>query len=52
MKCSKIIKKSKLFVKINKLKRQVFIWENIGIGINSSIKEKEKMWFESHKNGH
>ena len=37
-----MIKKAQLVVENNRLKRQVYIWENIGVGINSSIKEKEE----------
>ena len=37
-----MIKKSTLINENEKLKRMVFIWENIGIGINASIKEKEE----------
>lgn len=36
-----MIKKSTLIKENTKLKRMIFIWENIGIGINSSTKEKE-----------
>ena len=38
----KMIKKSQLLEENIKLKRKVFIWENIGIGINASVKEKEE----------
>lgn len=36
-----MIKKARLIEEIKKLKRKLFIWENIGISINSSLKEKE-----------
>lgn len=36
-----MITKQNLFNENEKLKRTLFIWENIGIGINSSVKEKE-----------
>ena len=46
-----MIKKSQLMAENNKLKRQVYIWENIGIGVNASVKEKEmaaKKFIESY----
>lgn len=46
-----MIKKSTLINNIEKLKRILFIWENIGIGINASVKEKEeatKSFLEKH----
>ena len=46
-----MIKKSQLIAENNKLKRQVYIWENIGIGVNASVKEKEmaaKKFIESY----
>ena len=36
-----MIKKQKLIEENDKLKRKLFIWENIGIGRDSPIKEKE-----------
>lgn len=47
-----MIKKSQLLEENIKLKRKVFIWENIGIGINASVKEKEnatKIFLENHR---
>ena len=46
-----MVKKSQLIAENNKLKRQVYIWENIGIGVNASVKEKEmavKKFIESN----
>lgn len=36
-----MIKKSQLLEENIKLKRKLFIWEHIGVSINSSVKEKE-----------
>ena len=36
-----MIKKAQLLEDNKKLKRKLFIWENINISINSSVKEKE-----------
>ena len=36
-----MIKKAQLFEENKKLKRKVFTFENIGIGINATIQEKE-----------
>src|SRR5574344_711956 len=36
-----MIRKSQLTEENKKLKRKLFIWENINISINSSVKEKE-----------
>ena len=36
-----MIRKSQLTEENRKLKRKLFIWENINISINSSVKEKE-----------
>lgn len=36
-----MIKKAKLFEENNKLKRMYFIFQNIGVGTNSTIREKE-----------
>lgn len=46
-----MIKKQKLIEENDKLKRKLFIWENIGIGRDSPIKEKEiatKAFLESN----
>ncbi len=46
-----MIKKVHLLEEIKKLKRKIFIFENIGVSINSSIKEKEvaaKMFIENN----
>ena len=47
-----MIKKATLINENEKLKRSLFIWENIGIGISSSTKEKEiasKNFLDEHK---
>lgn len=36
-----MIKKATLMAKLEKVKRKLFIWENINLSINSSVKEKE-----------
>ena len=36
-----MIKKATLIKENEKLKREIFIWKNIGIGMNASTKEKE-----------
>ena len=49
---TKMIKKATLINENEKLKRSLFIWENIGIGISSSTKEKEiasKNFLDEHK---
>lgn len=48
-----MIKKQKLIEENEKLKRKLFIWENIGIGKDSSVKEKEiatKAFLENNQN--
>ena len=37
---SNMIKKAQLLEENKKLKRKLFIWENINISINTSVKEK------------
>lgn len=37
-----MIKKATLINENEKLKREIYIWRNIGIGINASVKEKEE----------
>ena len=37
-----MIKKAQLIKENEKMKRELFIWKNIGIGMNSSVKEKEE----------
>lgn len=47
-----MIKKAQLLSEIESLKRKIFIWENIGIGINASVKEKEvaaKNFLDTHQ---
>ena len=36
-----MIKKATLMAELEKVKRKLFIWENINLSINSSVKEKE-----------
>ncbi len=36
-----MIKKAALISELEKARRKLFIWENIGVGINASVKEKE-----------
>ena len=36
-----MMRKAQLISENEKLKRKVFVFENIGVGLNSSIKEKE-----------
>ncbi len=48
-----MIKKQKLIEENEKLKRKLYIWENIGIGKDSSVKEKEiatKAFLENNQN--
>jgi len=35
-----MLRKSQLTEENKKLKRKLFIWENIGIGINASVKKR------------
>ena len=46
-----MIKKSTLINENEKMKKMLFIWENIGIGINATVKEKEiaaKQFLDKH----
>lgn len=37
-----MIKKATLINENEKLKREIYIWRNIGIGINASVKKRKK----------
>ena len=46
-----MIKKATLIANLKKAERKLFIWENIGIAINSSVKDKEiaaKKFLDEH----
>ena len=48
-----MIRKAQLLNENEKLKREVFIWIHIGVGTNSSVKEKEiavKSFLEANPN--